>query len=131
MSAKPNLEDFLEDPANLIAEELAKGIDFEAAAASALRNPNSVSSSENGKSDLLATLDDNGASLEAAARRISHALNDYSNKDGMKAAEMIFRANGLLRDKDKDKKEVPEVNITIIGSSGGTNQTLINVLMPK
>ena len=128
---KPTLDEFLQDDSNL-DEDDSKQIDFVAAAASAL-NPPSVSSPSVPPTErangLLGVLDDNGASLEAAARRIRKVI-DFPDNDavGLKAAEIILRANGLLKEKEKDKKEAPEVSITIIGSG---NQSVINLLMPK
>jgi len=125
---KPNLDDFLSDDSNL--DSNSAPIDFGAAAASVLspKDPVSVPPQKNGNG-LLAALENSGASLEAAARRLSSTLNFPENDAmGLKAVELVFRANGLLREKDQSKKEAPEVNITIVGTG---NQTLINLLMPK
>jgi hypothetical protein len=126
MFIKPSFEDFIQNDENI---ESSKEINFEAAAAAALSNNSpSVPPQKNGNG-FVEVLDNQGASLEAAARRIATTLNFPDKQElGLKAAEMILRANGLLRDKEKDKKDLPEVNITIVGTS---NQTLINVLMPK
>ena len=136
MSIRPTLDEALDNvlrnqviDVNDLQEDESKVINFEAAAASVLENKNPNPSSENGKAELLKILQDNGASLDAAARKVANTLNyPENNAIGLKAAEMIFRANGLLKEQDKNQKDIPEVNITIVGTS---NQTLINVLLPK
>jgi hypothetical protein len=103
-------------------------IDFEAVAAEVI-NPQNGSGSKKDQNAFIEALDKNGANLEAAARRISQTVNyPESDQMGLKAAEMIVRAHGLLREKEQDKKEAPQVNITVVGTGG---QTMINLLMPK
>jgi hypothetical protein len=118
-----NLNDAIEDA----IERQNSSIDFEAVAAEVISSDGaSVKKDQNA---FIKALNKNNAGLEAAARRISQAVNyPESDQIGLKAAEMIVRAHGLLREKEQDKKEAPQVNITVVGTGG---QTMINLLMPK
>lgn len=86
-------------------------------------------SPKNQKPDLGQILEDQGSSLQAAARATARILN-FGENDGitLKAAELVFRANGLMKDLEKENKVSPEINITIVGTG---NQNLINLLVPK
>jgi|SRR5215510_603334 len=104
-------------------------IDFEAVAAEVINPQDPSVPNKRDKKEFLDVLTNSGASLEAAARRLNQVVNfPESEAMGLKAAEMIFKAHGLLKEAEKDIKKVPEVSITIVGTSG---QTMINLLMPK
>jgi len=103
--------------------------DFEDIALKVLKPSVGLEEKQEQKAQLLDILNNNGASLDAAARRVASLVNFPENEqNGLRAAELIFRANGLLRDLEKEKKEVPEINITIIGSN---NDNVVQLLMPK
>lgn len=120
----------LDEAINNALNRNAEDIDFEAVAAEVISpSKDSVPSKKKDKEELLNVLNSSGASLEAAARRLNQVVNYPENEAmGLKAAEMIFRAHGLLKEKEQDKKDAPQVNITVVGSGG---QTMINLLMPK